>query len=331
MLRPLRWLLALAACAAAPSAGADPLRVALDYRLFPNDTVGNILSVSNCGLLTNGTGLTFTQGGGLGLFGGSADTLLDGGESLAISTSVLVENLSYSVAAATNPDANGASGEHFVEATGAGGSLGAVPVSGVGPKPVAAFFGGAALSRIDLTAAADGIRIGAVAYDVPEGRTITGRLHQLAHASLAELSFCGLTIGASSGTVRVEEGAAVAGGAGDAWIDPGEELLVELARPLTVVDYELVITNSNGSGASGQHFVQAFDGYGHSLGWKSAAGTQVDLAVLYGGASLSGFVLAGVDQVRLYEVTLVPEPAAGAPAALGALAARALRRRRAGT
>ena len=331
MPRALRSV-AVLACAlvgvVAPERAAAAYRVSVEYRLFRNWNA--IISVTSCGVELSGPNLVFRTGLGIGVAGsGPDDEMIDGGESVRMRFEVPVRNLAYWVSAATNGDGDGLVGEHFVEAFVDDVSLGVAAVHGTGTKDMAALFGGAAIDELAITAGADGIRIRTVSYDLAPDQSIRVPIVQVANAEPTELTYCGLTFTSSSGVLGLDGALGVFGGAGDYWIDPGEVLSVELDEPVTQIRYQVNGHDSNGNSKAGEHFVEAFDELGDSLGFRSAtSGAEVDLEALFGGVAIGRFELTGADQVQLALVRLVPEPAGAGGAALAALVACAARRRR---
>jgi hypothetical protein len=294
---------------------------------------------SQCGVSTD-----FIDGSlvtGWGLQGGTSDLLLDSGEETQLRFAFPVRALTYQVVSATNGDGD-AGGETFVEAFDASdASLGVELVSGIGTKDVSSLFGDVPIERIVLTAGpSDGVRLRRISYDLPAGESITiypGQGFFAASSSYvtAELNQCGAVFRGSPGSVRSQggvEGISVTGGNAESLIDAGEELEVELEEPVLGVRYRLTGANDvNTNGEDGDHFVEAFDEFGDSLGLRSAdADGTIDLSApaYYGSQWISRFVLIAVaDQFRLSNVTIVPEPDA-ALAALVSMALLALLRRR---
>ena len=303
-------------------------RVSVEYRLFRN--WNGIISATSCGLELSGPNLVSRTGLGIGVAGsGPEDEMIDGGESVRMRFELPVRNLAYWVSAASNGDGDGLVGEHFVEALVDDVSLGVVAVHGTGLKDMAALFGKAAIDELAITAGADGIRIRTVSYDLAPDQSIRVPIVQVANAEPTELTYCGLTFTSSSGVLGLDGALGVFGGAGDYWIDPGEVLSVELDEPVTQIRYQVNGHDSNGNSKAGEHFVEAFDELGDSLGFRSAtSGAEVDLEALFGGVAIGRFELTGADQVQLALVRLVPEPAGAGGAALAALVACAARRRR---
>lgn len=126
-------------------------------------------------------------------------------------------------------------------------------------------------------------------------------------------------------------GLGIVGGASDR-VDAGESLLVLLGEPIQALEYRLTdSTDVGGTFEEGDHFIEAFDANGTSLGLRSGSdtGAFIDLTALYGGAPIQAFELLAVnDSFRLDSVCLVPEPGSGLTlAALAGLACVAHRRR----
>jgi hypothetical protein len=219
-------------------------------------------------------------------------------------------------------------GEHFVEAFVDDVSLGVAAVHGTGPMDVTALFGGAEIDMLEITAVADGIRISTVSYDLAPDYWIRVWMSHLAPATMSDFTHCGLTFNGSPGALALDGGLGVVG-VENGWIDPGEVLSVELDEPLSWICYELNGIDSNGNGEVGNHFVEAFDALGESLGIRSATSEgRVYLEQLFGGVPIGRFELTAVDRIQLDVVHLIPEPAGAAGAALLACAARRRRRGR---
>lgn len=317
---------------------ASAWRVVWDSGLL--GTYVNVSFSSRCGILSLGE----TNGvlsSGWGIEGGTSDVLLDSGEEVEIPFDFPVRALTYSVAVATNGDGD-ASGETFVEAFDASdASLGVELVSGTGTHDVSLLFGDVPIQRLRLTAGPnDGVRLRRVSYDLPAGESITiapgqsGFAEPLAYVA-TEIRQCGAVFRGSPGSTRSQggvRGISVSGGNAESLIDAGEELEVELDEPVRGVRYQLVGANDvNVNGEDGDHFVEAFDASGSSLGLRSASAEgETDLSTLsyFGRQPISRFVLIGVaDQFRLDSITIVPEPG-GALMALCSLGALSLLRRR---
>lgn len=323
------------------------LTLAAPVRAF--DTVVNYqrsgtreLSLStNCGISvaasTGGNSINLSPSG-LGYTGGASDFDIDPGESfLFTSTLGARPGAGYRVAAASNQDADAIVGETFVEGFVGAVSLGVEATGGVGAIDVATLFGGAALTSFRVTAL-ETIRISRAQWRLPPGVSTTADIASnffgAAFSFASPLLQCGLRLETADGAFHVADGGAglgIVGGASDR-IDAGESVLVQFEEPIPQVEYGLSdSTDLGGTAAPGDHFIEAFDGNGTSLGLRAASddGGYVDLTALYGGAAIEAFELIGLnDSFRLDVVLLVPEPASGLGfVAVAALAALAHRRR----
>jgi hypothetical protein len=95
--------------------------------------------------------LNLVQWNGLGVVGGTLDSVIDAGESVLFAFDGAATGVSYFVQFAQESDGDGKFGETDVEGYGADGSwLGTVVLNGVGPLDVSAAFGGQALRAFRL-------------------------------------------------------------------------------------------------------------------------------------------------------------------------------------
>ena len=111
--------------------------------------------------------LQFTQFNGLGVVGGTADSVLDAGESVFFTFDEPATDVSYYVQFATNINGNSLFGESEVEGYGANGDwLGTVAVDGVGAINISAAFGGQSLTAVRVRPS-ERIRIYSLGYTPP--------------------------------------------------------------------------------------------------------------------------------------------------------------------
>ena len=101
---------------------------------------------------------------GLGVVGGSADSMTDGSETLRFRFDEPMANVRYTVFVANNLDLDAFVGEAFIEAYIGDTSLGVVPTNDTGFHNVSALFGGAAITGFDVQADVDGCRIDTLRY-----------------------------------------------------------------------------------------------------------------------------------------------------------------------
>jgi hypothetical protein len=292
--------------------------------------------VTRCAILVgtpSGNDVWISPSSGLGHAGGQSDTTVDSGELVTLSRAFSARGAGYRVTSAADPDGDGRYGESFVEAFQGLASLGVLPVDGTGLIDVDALFGAVPVSRVHVTAV-ESIRIDRVQWEVPEGETASLFLG-LSDAGgpytyASPLQQCGFTLTTAGSFWHSDEGIGIFGGASDR-VDAGETMHVGFGGPLADVTYFLGdATDVGGSGAAGDHFVEAFDQHGASLGLRSGTATDdgVALSALHGGALLSGFDLIGVnDSFLLKRIQVTPEAGLGSGAA-ALLSLLALRRRR---
>lgn len=299
-------------------------------------TTNGYLSVTaNCGtsLSTPSGNNVELSNTGFGHTGGLSAQSIDSGESVAILSLADRRGVAYRVAAAGNEDGDGLVGEGFLEAFDEGGSLGVVPVAGVGRIDVSALFGGAAIHDFRITSV-ESIRISQAIRQLGSNEGIRVDLTPYSSRTFASFTQCSVDFDSEDGSVVLEPALGLGiVGAASGRIDAGETLRVEFPVAVAGVEYELRdSTDVGGSFQPGDHFVEAFDAQGASLGLRSASddGDPVDLGAAYGDALLSGFDLIGVnDSFRVSAVRFVPEPGATqSVAALVALAVAGVRRSR---
>ena len=211
-------------------------------------------------------------------------------------------------------------------------------LNGTGDKDVSALFGGVPIKRYTITGGDDSIRLRSFGYDLPAGVALETAPGFTTGAPYSATSFdqCGVTFrGIPRAAHLGNGGVSVVGGNADIWQDGDEDLEIEFAEPVPGAGYRLDdATNVNG-GTLGGHFVEAFDANGDSLGLRSASGLgpiALTDPSFFGPVAISRFVLIGVaDQIRLQQISFVPEPASAAPTSalvLAAFAAIRTRRRR---
>lgn len=300
------------------------------------------VAIGSCGVSTSspfggGNDLTYSPAG-LGHLGGDSDSFIDSGETVAITSSLGARpGAAYRVASAGNEDADAFSGESLLEAFSGAVSLGVLPVSGVGWIEVADLFGGAAITRFEVTAL-ESIRLGAARWKLPPGAATEAAVGLAVfspdYTVASPMLQCGVRIETADGDLHVGgslDSLGIVGGGSDR-VDAGESLLVTFGEPIPQLGYRLTdATNVAGTFESGDHFVEAFGEGGTSLGLRSAAGDDedIDLTALYGGVPIEAFELIGVgDAFRLRYVVVTPEPQTGlGVAALGAILWIARRRR----
>jgi len=108
--------------------------------------------------------LRFTAANGLGVVGGTADSVLDAGESVLFALDLAATGVSYVVQFAQDADGDGAFGETEVEGYGADGVwLGTVAISGVASRDISAAFAGQPLTVLRVRPS-ERIRIGSLSY-----------------------------------------------------------------------------------------------------------------------------------------------------------------------
>jgi hypothetical protein len=181
------------------------------------------------------------------------------------------------------------------------------------------------------------VRIGAVRWQLPVGESFQAFISPVGSFTSNGLTQCGITFSGGRQLLDVEhlqgivQGIGVLGGASGR-VDAGETLDVDLGIAVPQLGYKLTDgTNVGGSSTPAEHFVEAFDANGQSLGLRSEGGSDawIDLAADYGGASIARFTLIGVnDQFRLVGIRFVPEPSKRATGSLAAITLLACRRPR---
>jgi MYXO-CTERM domain-containing protein len=316
------------------AASASAHDVLLDYRELQDSGGASTISITACGIAVHGSGVGVFQDTGVGIFGGALDDRIDPGESATLSLgSSFTTSLAYRVTTAADLGGTSAVGEHFLEGFDAGGSsLGVVARSGLGWHDATALFGNVSLSRIEVTSGPDAMRIGEVAYELGPGDDATLLFTRLAGKVVPAVPFCGVSVTSSTGSVGVfQDGGVYAWTAAfDTWTNPAESLDIAFDAPV-LVSYDFdEIRDDDEDFLEGEHFVEAFDAEGSSLGIRSAEGIDVDLTepAFFGAVPLSRIVLTAVDGHRLASVRIVPEPSVGgAPVAVLALALGVRRRR----
>jgi len=101
---------------------------------------------------------------GIGVVGGSSDSMTDGSEALHFRFDAAVTGVRYGVFVANNLDGDAFVGESFVEAFVGATSLGVVPTHDTGWHDVSAMFGGVAITGFDVRADVDGNRIDQIEF-----------------------------------------------------------------------------------------------------------------------------------------------------------------------
>ena len=172
MLHPLRELcllpcVGLLSLAAVPLSGAASVTV--DFSSMGTVTTpvlnfpdGNITGANSGGPAD----VHMLNLNGLGIVGGGSNSTVDGTERMRFQFSALVDSTRYFVQLANNLNGNGLVGESTIEAFVGATSLGTVAVNSTGWKNVTTLFGGAAISSFVVSANGDGVRIGALEYNV---------------------------------------------------------------------------------------------------------------------------------------------------------------------
>lgn len=102
---------------------------------------------------------------GLGVVGGTGDSIVDDGESLTYTFNRPAAAVSYFVPAAGNGNGNGVAGESSMEAFGLdNASLGSVNVAGSGSIEVSSAFGDVPISQFRVTLVGDNHRVGSLTF-----------------------------------------------------------------------------------------------------------------------------------------------------------------------
>jgi hypothetical protein len=327
------------ACAAALVAswigvgvGAAPAWGQLDMSLDTSrlgDKSGFFELGPHCGVTLEspaGNFLNFRSYQGLGHLGGLFDGTIDSGEvvDVFVGEGGDHDRLNYTVFAAVDEDTDGKTGEGYVEAFDASGSLGVEPVDGIGTIDVSALFGHVPINYFALTSV-ERVVVSSIGWQIAEGEPFQTTLVPAASFVIPNLTQCGISFSSPQGDLDVDgsHGIGVVGGASGR-IETGENLDVYLPRAVPALGYRLSdATNVGGTATLGEHFVEAFDAKGHSLGLRSEGGSDVwiDLAADYGGPSIARFTLIGVnDEFRLDAIRFVPEPSSLATGAIAAVA-----------
>jgi hypothetical protein len=261
--------------------------------------------------------------------GGASDAEVDPGETVRIDFISERRGVRYRLSSAGDGNLNGTFGDSVLQAFDlVGGSLGVEVVSGLGPIDAAALFAGQPIRTLQITAI-DSLRIRSGSYRVQPGQNVEAPLNSFSDFTASLWRQCGMLFSSEQGDLSVDDtyGVGVVGGASGR-VEGGETLVVEFDEPLGGVTYRVADgTDVGGTSDLGEHFVEAFDATGASLGllaWSESDGT-LDLSAAHGGALLSRFELIALnDAFRLHRVAFVPEPggaiAAGA-ACVGMLAA----------
>ncbi|MCR9097851.1 MAG: hypothetical protein NXI30_26835 [bacterium] len=132
-----------------------------------------------------------------------------------------------------------------------------------------------------------------------------------------DLHVCGVVVSGSD-DVLTDAGLGIAGGFGTSMVDGTEWIEFEFDAPQLGVQIDVIdALDIDGDGISGRMLVEAFDATGASMGFQliQEAGTK-DLAAIYGGASMSRFVMTalgdasritrlGYDETGAVEIDLV--------------------------
>ncbi|MCH9687072.1 MAG: hypothetical protein K0V04_36895 [Deltaproteobacteria bacterium] len=149
-------------CTAGPDGEPAPLLVS--YTNLGSFTSGQLYDELPGITVTGSTMINVLNLNGLGVVGGTSDSILDTNEWLDFRFDMPSAVTSYFVPIAGNVDLDGLLGESWVQAwDDSGASLGTVPASGSGSFDLADMFGAnVSISRFRVTADMDSIRIGSV-------------------------------------------------------------------------------------------------------------------------------------------------------------------------
>lgn len=249
----------LGALAAPVSGAAAVVYLELDgFGTYTTDT----FAACGMGAVTETGGGTLSFGPhGLGVDSpsGGLSAYLDGSEELSFffptEGSAGVTELRYHVQSAGNQNGAGPPGEAFLSARGTGNvDLGIRAVSGIGTIDVSALYGGAAITRVDITAAGDSQRINGIFYTVADevAQSLVD-FRGLGVFQVVNYGICDLVISGSHdvrvASVGIGIASAVPPSLLDSVIEGSEFARFDFATPFTSVLYQnesVIDENSNG-------------------------------------------------------------------------------------
>lgn len=156
----------LVALALAPAAEAADVVVNFTNMGTQSTALLDVADVELTALASNGSAANvfMLNLNGVGVEGGSSDSMTDGSETLQFRFDAPMADVRYTVFVANNLDQDGFVGEAFIEAYIGTTSLGVVPTHDTGFHNVSALFGGAAITGFDVQADMDGCRIDTLRY-----------------------------------------------------------------------------------------------------------------------------------------------------------------------
>ncbi len=274
---------------------------------------------------------------GVGIGGGADAALVDAGEWIRFDVSYyatpplggdeISRHATYEVTLATDADADGTFGEHLLQAFAAdGSSLGVAAVSGLGVHELDTHFGAVPIDVFEINALQDGVRIRNVSYVPAPTRMDQPEYVQLGltNGSAAAIAPCGAQItGSSLLWMTTATGApfpglkghlGVAGGASDLDVNAGEWVRVQFAEPMQDVSYKTAdITDADLDGRFSEHFIEAFDAQGGSLGVVASENFIVLVSHAFADVPIQRFdILGGQDPIGIHDLVWKPVPEAGA-------------------
>jgi len=254
--------------------------------------------------------LNLVQWNGLGVVGGTADTIVDPGEAVWFEFDVPAIDVSYYVQFAANENGNGQFGESEVEGYGVDGVwLGTAHVDGVGSKNISAAFAGQALTGVRVRPS-ERIRIYSLSYNSGAPETIG--FHDKGTVSTAKFRASGLTVRPELNPTLLNlvqyNGLGVVGGTLDSAVDPGEAVWFEFDVPAIDVSYYVQFAqDTNGNGQFGESEVEGYGVDGVWLGTAHVDGVgSKNISAAFAGQALTGVRVRPSERIRIYSLSYTP-------------------------
>lgn len=317
---------------------ASAVEIALLERAAQTD------DLHTCGVYVSGSAALEVDNG-LGIDGGMSDSTVDGTEWLEFDLDEPQSGVYFDVIHAEDFDGDGTAGRAIVEAFDPGGSsLGFQLIQGTGIKELATAFGSSPVSRVVVTAVADGIRLASFGYDEVGSVEVDLRNGGYSNAAISEPTVCGVRVAGSyivyyaDMELGANSGMGVVGGFGATTLDGSEWMRLEFPYPVDELVLESLLYGLDGDFFYGEAVLFAYDETGSSLG-----STSLTRHSLFGGPIaqtidvVDRLGVGGIAEVEIYSlgdarrldrVVYAPEPSMGGGAAILTLAAIARRHTR---
>ena len=264
--------------------------------------------------------LRFLDGNGLGVVGGTADSVIDAGESVLFALDLAATGVSYVVQFAQDADGDGEFGECEVEGYGAGGVwLGTAAISGVAPPDISAAFAGQPLTALRVRPS-ERIRLRSLSYN--SGAPVTVSFADKSTVSTAGFRATGLTVTPELNPPLLRfldgNGLGVVGGTADSVIDAGESVLFALDLAATGVSYVVQFAqDADGDGEFGECEVEGYGAGGVWLGTAAISGVAPpDISAAFAGQPLTALRVRPSERIRIRSLSYTPVPLPAAPQGL---------------